>query len=168
MVKADWKRWNFRCHLKVDMVLIERMCAGKEFQVEGAQTQKRPKRKMVFCEWASAIKSIKWLAFIKNIDVRLDLLLLWFANVRLLGFVYVIVACEWCICRWRVCLQTKASSTASSLRTSSRTVTNTNGSREFILKKPGMYNIYLFMPSILTVFVWKCFCVTLCLLHRLQ
>ena len=35
--KADWKRWNFRWRLKVDRVSIERMCAGKEFQVEGAE-----------------------------------------------------------------------------------------------------------------------------------
>jgi len=38
-VKADWKRWNFRWRLKVDRVSIERMCAGREFQVEGADTE---------------------------------------------------------------------------------------------------------------------------------
>ena len=37
-VKADWKRWNFRWHLKVDRVSIKRMRAGKEFQVDGADT----------------------------------------------------------------------------------------------------------------------------------
>jgi len=42
MVNADWKRWNFRWHLKVDKVSIERMCAGREFQVEGADTEKLP------------------------------------------------------------------------------------------------------------------------------
>jgi len=41
MVKADWKRWNFRRHLKVDRMLIERMCAGREFQIEGAECRHR-------------------------------------------------------------------------------------------------------------------------------
>ena len=36
-VKADWKRWNFRWRLTVDRVSIERMHAGREFQVEGAE-----------------------------------------------------------------------------------------------------------------------------------
>jgi len=36
-VEADWKRWNLMWRLKVDRVSIERMCAGKEFQVEGAE-----------------------------------------------------------------------------------------------------------------------------------
>jgi len=40
MIKADWKRWNFRWRSKVDRVSIERMCAGKEFQVEGTDTEK--------------------------------------------------------------------------------------------------------------------------------
>jgi len=40
MVKADWNKWNFRWRLKVDKVSIERMCAGREFQVEGADTEK--------------------------------------------------------------------------------------------------------------------------------
>jgi len=40
MVKADWKRWNFGWQLKVDRVSIERMCAGREFQVTGADTEK--------------------------------------------------------------------------------------------------------------------------------
>ena len=39
-VKADWKRWNCTWRLKVDRISIERMCAGKEFQVEGADTEK--------------------------------------------------------------------------------------------------------------------------------
>jgi len=34
------ERWNFRWRLKVDRVSIERMCAGKKFQVEGADTEK--------------------------------------------------------------------------------------------------------------------------------
>jgi len=29
MVKADWKRWNFRWRLKVDRVSIERICARR-------------------------------------------------------------------------------------------------------------------------------------------
>ena len=47
MVKADWKRWNFRWSLKVDRVLIERMCAGKEFQVEDAETEKAREEKLL-------------------------------------------------------------------------------------------------------------------------
>jgi len=47
MVKADWKRWNFRWRLKVDRVSIERMCAGKEFQVEGADTEKAREEKLL-------------------------------------------------------------------------------------------------------------------------
>ena len=47
MVKADWKRWNFRWRLKVDRVSIERMCAGKEFQVEGADTEKAQEEKLL-------------------------------------------------------------------------------------------------------------------------
>ena len=46
-VKADWKRWNFRWRLKVDSVSIERMCAGKEFQVEGADTEKAREEKLL-------------------------------------------------------------------------------------------------------------------------
>jgi len=37
-VKADWKRWNFRWRLTVDRVSIKRMRAGKDFLVEGADT----------------------------------------------------------------------------------------------------------------------------------
>jgi len=40
MVKADWKRWNFRLRLKVDRVSIEQMCAGREFQVERSDIEK--------------------------------------------------------------------------------------------------------------------------------
>jgi len=29
MVKADWKRWNFRWRLKLDRVSIERICASR-------------------------------------------------------------------------------------------------------------------------------------------
>jgi len=47
MVKADWKRWNFRWSLKVDRVSIERMCAGKEFQVEDAETEKAREEKLL-------------------------------------------------------------------------------------------------------------------------
>jgi len=47
MVKADWKRWNFRRRLKVDRVSIERMCAGREFQVEGADTEKAREEKLL-------------------------------------------------------------------------------------------------------------------------
>jgi len=43
----DWKRWNFRWRLKVDRVSIERMCAGKEFQVEGADTEKAREKKLL-------------------------------------------------------------------------------------------------------------------------
>jgi len=46
MVKADWKRWNIRWRLKVDGVSIERMCAGREFQVEGADTEKAREEKL--------------------------------------------------------------------------------------------------------------------------
>jgi len=48
-VKADWKRWNFRWLLKVDRVglSIERTCAGKEFQVEGADTKKARGEKLL-------------------------------------------------------------------------------------------------------------------------
>ena len=46
-VKADWKRWNFRWRLKVDRVSIERMCAGREFQVEGADTEKAREEKLL-------------------------------------------------------------------------------------------------------------------------
>ena len=41
--------------------------------------------------------------------------------------------------RWKVCLQIRDISTVSSSRTSSRTVTNTNGNRRFTLKRLGMY-----------------------------
>jgi len=44
---SHWKRWNFRWHLKVDRVSIERMCAGKEFQVEGADTEKAREEKLL-------------------------------------------------------------------------------------------------------------------------
>jgi len=47
MEKADLKRWNFRWRLKVDRVSIDRMCAGKEFQVEGADTEKARKEKLL-------------------------------------------------------------------------------------------------------------------------
>jgi len=47
MVKADWKRWNFRWHLKVNRVSIERMCAGREFQVEGADAEKAQEEKLL-------------------------------------------------------------------------------------------------------------------------
>ena len=47
MVKADWKRRNFRRRLKVDRVSIERMCAGREFQVEGADTEKAREEKLL-------------------------------------------------------------------------------------------------------------------------
>ena len=46
-VKADWKRWNFRWRLKVDRVSIERMCAGKQFQVKGADTKKAREEKLL-------------------------------------------------------------------------------------------------------------------------
>jgi len=39
---------NLRWRLKVDRVSIERMCAGKEFQlVEGADTEKAPEEKLL-------------------------------------------------------------------------------------------------------------------------
>jgi len=44
---ADWKRWNFRWLLKVDRVSIERMCTGREFQVEGADTEKTGEEKLL-------------------------------------------------------------------------------------------------------------------------
>ena len=47
MVKADWKRWNFKWHLKVDRVSIERMCADREFEVEGADTERAQKEKLL-------------------------------------------------------------------------------------------------------------------------
>jgi len=47
MVKADWNRWNFRWRLKVDRVSIERMCAGREFQVEGAVTENVREEKLL-------------------------------------------------------------------------------------------------------------------------
>ena len=43
----DWKRWNFRWRFKVDRVSIERMCAGREFQVEGADTEKAREEKLL-------------------------------------------------------------------------------------------------------------------------
>jgi len=47
MVKADWKRWNFKWHLKVDRVSIERMCVDREFRVEGADTERAQKEKLL-------------------------------------------------------------------------------------------------------------------------
>jgi len=44
---ADWKSWDFRWRLKVVRVSIERMCAGKEFQVEGADTEKAREEKLL-------------------------------------------------------------------------------------------------------------------------
>jgi len=44
---ADWKRWNFRWRLKVDRVSTERMCSGREFQVEGADTEKARAEKLL-------------------------------------------------------------------------------------------------------------------------
>jgi len=41
-----WKRWNFRWRLKVDRVSTERMCAGKEFQIEGADTENAREEKL--------------------------------------------------------------------------------------------------------------------------
>ena len=41
------KRWNYRWRLKVDRVSIERMCAGREFQVEGADTEKAREEKLL-------------------------------------------------------------------------------------------------------------------------
>ena len=43
----DWKKWNFRWRLKVDKVSIERMCAGREFQVKGADTEKAGEEKLL-------------------------------------------------------------------------------------------------------------------------
>ena len=42
MLPATRQRWR----LKVDRVSIERMCAGKEFRVEGADTEKGPRGKV--------------------------------------------------------------------------------------------------------------------------
>jgi len=47
MVKADWKRWNFRWRLKVDRLSIERMCVDRELQVEGADTEKAREEKLL-------------------------------------------------------------------------------------------------------------------------
>jgi len=47
MVKTGWERWNFRWRLKVDRLSIERMCAGREFQVEGADTEKAQEEKLL-------------------------------------------------------------------------------------------------------------------------
>ena len=33
-VKADWKRYNYIWRLKVDSLSTERMCTGREFQVD--------------------------------------------------------------------------------------------------------------------------------------
>jgi len=44
---VDWKRWNFRWRLKVDRASIERMFAGKEFQVEGADTEKAREERLL-------------------------------------------------------------------------------------------------------------------------
>jgi len=41
------KRSNFRWRLKVDRVLIERMCAGKQLQVKGADTEKTREEKLL-------------------------------------------------------------------------------------------------------------------------
>jgi len=38
---------EFWWRLKVDRVLIERMCAGREFQVEGADTEKAREEKLL-------------------------------------------------------------------------------------------------------------------------
>jgi len=38
---------EFRWRLKVDRVSIERMCAGMEFQVEGADTEKAREEKLL-------------------------------------------------------------------------------------------------------------------------
>ena len=40
------KRWNYRRRLKVDRVSTERMCAGKEFQIEGADTENAREEKL--------------------------------------------------------------------------------------------------------------------------
>jgi len=47
MVKTNWKRWNFRWRLKVDRISIKRMCAGKEFQIEGADTEMAREEKLL-------------------------------------------------------------------------------------------------------------------------
>jgi len=47
MVKADWKRWDFRWRLEVDRVSTKRMCAGREFQVEGADTENAQEEKLL-------------------------------------------------------------------------------------------------------------------------
>ena len=41
------KRWNYRWRLKVDRVSIERTCAGREFQVEGADTENAREEKLL-------------------------------------------------------------------------------------------------------------------------
>jgi len=57
-VKADWKRWNFRWRLKVDRVSIERMSVGREFQVEGADTEKAREEKLLVIPGAWSGKEI--------------------------------------------------------------------------------------------------------------
>jgi len=47
MVKAVWKRWNFRWRLKLDGVSIERMCAGEDFQIKGADAEKAREEKLL-------------------------------------------------------------------------------------------------------------------------
>jgi len=47
MIKAYWTRWNIRWRLKMGRVSIERMCAGKEFQVEGADAEKAREEKLL-------------------------------------------------------------------------------------------------------------------------
>jgi len=47
MVKADWKRRDFRWRLEVDRVSTKRMCAGREFQVEGADTENAQEEKLL-------------------------------------------------------------------------------------------------------------------------
>ena len=47
MVKTNWKRWNFRWRLKVDRISIKRMCAGKEFQLEGVDTEMAREEKLL-------------------------------------------------------------------------------------------------------------------------
>jgi len=42
MMRAYQKRWDFSWSLKIDSFSTERMCMGREFQVEGAK-QKRPR-----------------------------------------------------------------------------------------------------------------------------
>ena len=41
------KRWTYRWRLKVDRVSIERVRAGREFQVEGADTEKAREEKLL-------------------------------------------------------------------------------------------------------------------------